>query len=224
MTEVDKIKHRYDVRKTSERVLRHSTSSTYSRFIVEERELKYRQILNKHFEQPALVKMLEVGAGTGGNLPFFQRMGIPSEHIHANELLHDRFEQLHKNFPGCKSYLGNALDLPFSGEFDLVFQSTVFTSILDSSFKKLLAEKLLDMTRPGGIVLWYDFIYNNPANPDVKGVSRKEIKALFQKARSIQFHSVTLAPPIGRRTGSLYPLINGLFPFLRSHIIAVITK
>ena len=51
--------------------------------------------------------------------------------------------------------------------------------------------------KPDGIILWYDFIYNNPSNPDVKRVSKKEIINLFSGVDNIQFYKVTLAPPIG---------------------------
>ena len=90
--------------------------------------------------------------------------------------------------------------------------------------KKKFAKKMLDLTKPNGIVLWYDFIDNNPNNKDVKGVSKKEIKQLFSAASKIHFYAVTLASPIGRRVGKLYTIINNLFPFFRSHVIAIIEK
>ena len=51
------------------------------------------------------------------------------------------------------------------------------------------------MVKHDGIVLWYDFKFNNPWNNDVEGVNRKEIKQLFPFAKSINFYNVTLAPP-----------------------------
>ena len=46
----------------------------------------------------------------------------------------------------------------------------VFPSILDDSFQQKLADRMWALTKPGGGILWYDFIYNNPRNPDVRGV------------------------------------------------------
>lgn len=80
------------------------------------------------------------------------------------------------------------------------------------------------MAKENGLILWYDFKYNNPSNKDVKGVNKREIKELFPDAKKIIFHNVTLAPPIGRRVGKFYNLVNLLFPFLRTHIIAEIYK
>jgi hypothetical protein len=119
---------------------------------------------------------------------------------------------------------GDALLLEFESYFDVVFQSTVFTSILDSDFKKKLAVKMFDMVKDDGLVLWYDFKYDNPNNKDVKGVGKNEIKELFPEAKKIIFHNVTLAPPIGRRVGKFYNVVNFLFPFLRTHIISEIYK
>ncbi|MBU1262850.1 hypothetical protein KJ640_07895 [bacterium] len=38
---------------------------------------------------------------------------------------------------------------------------------------------------------------NNPSNPDVRGVKKKEVKHLFPN-RTFDFHRITLAPPITR--------------------------
>lgn len=131
---------------------------------------------------------------------------------------------MNKNIPNANIYSGNALELKFEKYFDVVFQSTVFTSILDYNFKKLLAQKMWNMTKENGLVLWYDFKYDNPSNKDVKGVGRDEIKKLFPNSKKIVFHNVTLAPPIGRKIGRFYNFFNIIFPFFRTHLIAEIYK
>jgi hypothetical protein len=80
------------------------------------------------------------------------------------------------------------------------------------------------MTKKDGLILWYDFKYNNPKNKDVKGIGKNKIRELFKQAKTIEFHNVTLAPPIGRKVKRFYNLVNFLFPFLRTHVIAVIKK
>ncbi len=188
-----------------------------------ERELEYMQIFRKLFgENLCDSKILEIGAGGGDNLLFFHRLGIPWHNIYANELLEDRVTKLKEQLQSSTIIPGNALDLEFDQYFDVVFQSTVFTSILDYNFKRNLALKMMRMVKKGGILLWYDFKYNNPSNNDVKGINKKELRKLFKEARVISFKRVTLAPPIGRRIGKWYNLINILFPFLRTHLIAII--
>ena len=224
MDEIEEIKKRYEARKTNLDLSKYDLSNFYINSIVKERELLYKQIITKYFKHLTNLKVLEIGAGTGGNLTAFIRLGIPTKQIVANELLKDRSDELKLNFPEITILEGNALEINEKEKFDIVFQSTVFTSILDDEFKKKLAQKMLQITNEKGIILWYDFIYNNPRNKDVKGVTKKEIKSLFSSASKIHFYSATLAPPIGRRIGKLYNLINKLFPFLRSHVIAVIEK
>jgi len=224
MDEIDKIKERYKSRQTAEIKSKYAEGNTYSKNIVKERELLYASILTNKFAKIEDVKLLEIGAGEGLNLNGFMNLGIPKENITINELLEDRVVVLKQNYPDIKAYSGNALDIPSSEQFDVVFQSTVFTSILDKALKQQIANKMLELVKPNGIILWYDFIYDNPNNKDVKGVSKQEIRQLFAKASEITIKKVTLAPPIGRRVGNLYGVLNGVFPFLRSHVVAVIEK
>jgi len=155
---------------------------------------------------------------------FFARRGIKWGNIWANELLEDRFKILEGKFPNSNLYKGDASQLGFKNEFDMVFQSTVFTSVLDDELKQKLAEKMMEMVKPDGIILWYDFMYDNPGNKHVKVIKKSEIRKLFASAKDIKFHKVTLASPISRRFYRIYHIINTLFPFLRTHVIAVIKK
>lgn len=224
MDEVDKIKQRYAARDTDEKYKKYYANNAFTQNIVKERENIYRKILANNFADLYPVKFMEIGAGSGGNMPFFLNLGIKKENMFANELLDDRVQGLKKNQPGINIYPGNALDINFVEEFDIVFQSTVFTSVIDDNFRKQLADKMWAMLKKGGMVLWYDFVFSNPRNKDVKKVTREEVKHLFPKAKSITFYPVTLAPPISRRVGNLYKTINFLFPFLRTHIVAEIHK
>lgn len=224
--ETDAVAERYARRKTSKNVQQHSANYVYNHFIQSERELVYLELLHRHFSDIETLRILEIGAGHGTNLHFMKKAGIPWENIAANELLPERLAVLKSDFPLVQIYEGDAATIKMKESekgFDVVFQSTVFTSILDRKIRQQLARVMWDLVLPGGMVLWYDFVYDNPANPDVKKVTRTEVKQLFPNADNIFFKSVTLAPPIGRRIGRWYPLFN-LFPFLRTHVVAAIHK
>jgi hypothetical protein len=108
----------------------------------------------------------------------------------------------------------------------VVLQSLVFSSILDDAFQAALARRMWQLVRPGGGVLWYDFVYDNPANPDVRGVPVRRVRELFPEA-AIVIRRVTLAPPISRRVCRIHPAAYGVFnalPFLRTHVLCWLSK
>ncbi|MEW6470156.1 MAG: class I SAM-dependent methyltransferase [Bacteroidota bacterium] len=224
MDEIQRILEAYrkrDINRVDERQYRFTH---YRRYTQLERERVYARVVRKYIADISSAKIMEVGAGDGTNLAYFRDLGFYEKNIYANELRPDKCAEIGSLLPASVVCAGNASELSFKDEFDICFQSTVFTSILSDKLKREVALKMFDMTRPGGIVLWYDFIYDNPWNKDVKGVKKAEVRKLFPGAKKITFWRVMLAPPLGRRVGVLYPVFNFLFPFLRSHIIAVIEK
>lgn len=95
-------------------------------------------------------------------------------------------------------HCGNATRLPFiNANFDLVVQFVVFSSILDRTVKEMVAREMLRVLKEKGLILWYDFFVNNPSNPDVRGIRKREITHLFPDCH-IDFHRVSSAPPLCR--------------------------
>lgn len=173
-------------------------------------------------------KLIEIGCGGGLNLLYFLKLGFNPENIVANELIEQRAESARKLLPeSIKIIIGNAIDLQLPAEeFDIVFQSTVFSSILSFNSRKKLADVIWKIVKPGGGILWYDFIYNNPQNPNVKRVTLKDINELFPEAQKRTWR-LTLAPPISRFVTKFHPnfyhVFNSLL-FLRTHILCWIKK
>lgn len=173
-------------------------------------------------------KLLEVGCGMGMNLLQFIQLGFLPENLTGNELLSERISAAQNVLPDAINILSgdaSTLNLPQSA-YDIVYQSTVFSSILDDEFQMKLAKKMWELVKPGGGVLWYDFIYNNPSNPDVKAVPVTRIRQLFPEGKLTMWR-LTLAPPISRRVCALHPVLYHLFnafPFLRTHVLCWIQK
>lgn len=176
----------------------------------------------------ASMRLLEVGCGSGGNLQELLRLGFAPQHLTGVDLLADRIEAARVGLPSAVTlHQGDASRLAVQVEsLDIVFVSTVFSSLLADAFQQRLAHAMWRWVKPGGGVLWYDFTYNNPRNPDVRGVPRRRIQALFPEGR-MTVRRVTLAPPISRRvcriSSAAYGLFNAL-PFLRTHLLCWIAK
>ena len=101
-----------------------------------------------------------------------------------------------------------------------------FPSKPDDGFQQKLGDRMWALTKPGGGVLWYDFIFINPRNPDVRGVPLQRIRALFPQGK-IHPWKLTLAPPLSRRVTRLHPnlyYVFNIFPFLRTHLLCWIRK
>jgi hypothetical protein len=221
---IDQIRSQYAKRILNGANEKYTAHPIYQDYIIEERERIYLQYINQLRIPKSEIKLMEIGAGLGLNLPVFEKNGLQWENLYANELLEERVNQMRATLPTPNIFAGDALDLPFENKFDVVFQSTVFTSVLSEPFRISLARKMWKMLKDDGFILWYDFIYDNPNNPDVRKANRGDVLKYFPQAKQIDFHSVTLAPPIGRRIGHAYGWMNALFPFLRSHLIAIIYK
>ncbi|MFD0680810.1 MULTISPECIES: class I SAM-dependent methyltransferase [unclassified Paenibacillus] len=229
MNEVQKIQERYKRRNDINEESLYSFLNPEVYFSQQEKEralirwIKYSKLL-----PISEVKLLEVGCGSGGNLLQFIKIGFSPENLVGNELLEERCKHARHYLPEAVSLiLGDASNLDLKeSSFDVVLQSTVFTSILDYEFQQKLAKHMWSLVKPGGGVLWYDFVYNNPNNSDVRGVSVSNIQKLFPDGK-IKTWRLTLAPPISRRVTKLHPSmysICNLIPLLRTHVLCWIQK
>lgn len=226
--ELDEISARYERRK-------HIPADRYARLnpavnaAVRERQAALvRLFVQQGIRDLSGCKVLEVGCGSGGNLLELLQFGAAPENLVGNELLPERLDAARARLPEAVAlYPGDASQLLLpDASFDIVYQSTVFSSILDDGLQEALALKMWRLVRPGGGVLWYDFTFDNPRNPDVRGVNVARIRELFPQGELV-VRRVTLAPPIARRAVPVHPFFYGLFnaiPFLRTHVLGWIKK
>ncbi len=185
------------------------------------------------FEQAGLhdlsqLTLLEVGCGAGGNLLELLRLGFAPAHLSGVELLPERLAQARAVLPEAVSlHGGDALGLAVPAHsLDIVYASTVFSSLLDDAYQQRLAGAMWAWLKPGGAVLWYDFTVDNPRNQDVRGVPVARLRALFPQGR-LRCRRVTLAPPLARAVTKAHPTLYSLFnalPWLRTHVLAWIDK
>jgi len=170
---------------------------------------------------------LEVGCGTLGRLAELIDWGVPLDHLHGIELDARQAEVARWRLPVADLRVGDAKNMPWPDEtFHLVIASTLFSSILDAAVRKAVAREITRVLAPGGALLCYDFAVNNPRNPDVRKLTRRELGQLFPDLHG-QVRSVTLAPPIARLIAPrcwLLATMLEMVPFLRTHLLAVLIK
>ena len=227
-SEPSNVRKRYQNRPNAATAYRALDPAVYMR--VQERQRCLIRILDSNFGRDvAHLKVLEVGCGGGGNLLELISLGVAPAGLVGVELIEERADLARSRLPADTVVIcGDAASSPLPpGPFDIVYQSTVFSSILDAEFRSRLAGRMWTCVKPGGGVLWYDFAFDNPRNPDVRGVTTDEIHSLFPLAASVSVHRVTLAPPIARFVTRMYPPLYNFFNSfspLRTHRLCWIQK
>jgi len=212
--DLDRLRREYDNRR-----LRLAGSDMYSPFnvanlfIIQQRQRAVLKQLRRHgFFPLENRRVLELGCGAGGILLEFLNFGASASTLHGTELLLDRVQIARARVSNLPLTCADGQDLPYARDsFDLSMQFTVFSSILDDTIRARLAGEMLRVTRPGGMILWYDF-WLNPVNRQTMGMRPAEVRRLFPDC-NLEFHKVTLAPPLARR---LVPFSWGIALFLET--------
>ncbi|MES2888393.1 MAG: class I SAM-dependent methyltransferase [Pseudomonadota bacterium] len=198
----------------------------------QERQRAILAMLGRGFQDPSTCRVMEVGSGDGGNLLDLLRWGFEPDRLAGIDLLPERHHCARQRLPSAVSLvLGDACDVleaqvrTQQDLYDIVWQSTVFSSLLDDRVQQRLARAMWSALRPGGAVLWYDFTVDNPSNPDVRGVSLRRVRSLFPEAH-VTARRLTLAPPLARSLARVHPRLCDVFnwPWLRTHCLAWLAK
>jgi ubiquinone/menaquinone biosynthesis C-methylase UbiE len=208
---------------------RYSWFNPAYQLLVQQRELQSIAMLSRYgFANLESKTVLEVGCGTGQWLRDFIKWGANPENIAGIDLLPDRVLRAKQLSPAAVHVqCASAAELGFGDDsFDIVLQSAVFTSILDFSMKRQVAAEMIRVSKPQGLILWYDYRVNNPSNQDVRGVKRREIYQLFPNCH-VELNPTTLLPPLARALAPYSYLICYLLGKIRplcTHYLGVIRK
>lgn len=170
-------------------------------YLIQQRQREILTLLRREgFFPLADKRILEVGCGAGGVLREFLWYEANAERLHGVDLLQWRLQEARQFTPHLPLVNADGQGLPYADEcFDLVLQFTVFDSILDETIRRNLANEMLRVLKPGGMILWYDF-WINPLNTQTRGLRKAEIRALFPGCQ-FAFKRITLAAPLARWFG-----------------------
>jgi ubiquinone/menaquinone biosynthesis C-methylase UbiE len=198
-------------------------------FMMQGRERTVLELFREHHVTDlSQCRILEIGCGHGQWLGDFLKWGAHPAKLMGIDLIPERIEWARERLPASvRLEVGSAAALDVADQScDIVVQSTVLSSVLDQALRKEIARELLRATKPGGLILWYDFFVNNPRNPDVRGIKLGEIANLFPNC-DIDVRRVTLAPPLTRAVvphSRLLAEVLQVIPWLRTHFCGVIRR
>ena len=111
------------------------------------------------------LSVLDVGCGNGSFLRRLIEYGVIPCNLMGTEYIEDRVLSARSlTHAEVKFHLGPLVELIKDRKYDLVCAHTVFSSILSSVERQELAKQMWDRVRPGGVIMIFDFRYNNPKN------------------------------------------------------------
>jgi len=177
----------------------------------------------------AELNILDFGCGNGRWFGRWIAWGAVPANLTGVDLRAKAIDLAHATFSQCSFRVMHEGRVPCAdGSFDVVVQNVVFSSILDDGLRHTAASEIARVLKPSGIILWCDFIFNNPQNPNVRGVKKGDIRALFPGFEAVVMKRIVLAPPLARRIVPLSWLAAEIaelsFPLLRTHIFAMLRK
>jgi SAM-dependent methyltransferase len=186
-----------------------------------ERNEVLAELLTRYLARPlAECRILDFGCGTGVITNWIHFHGASSRRIIGVDLQRDKVVSARRAYPDLTFVEASGERLPFPDKrFDIVLAFTVFSSILDRSLAEKIAAELMRVLAAGGMIVWYDMRYPNPANPHVKAMTRSRIRGLFPELTS-RLDTLTLLPPVAERLGPLTDMLYlrlASIPVLRSH-------
>ena len=162
--EVDRIRRVY-ARRDSARARPGAVVAAY-RLVNEDRHARMRALVR----QLGLwgETLLDVGCGVGWDLEQWATHGWPAVRLTGVDLVEERVVRARERVPEANVQVVGGDTLPFvDGSFAVTTAVTVFSSILDPGVRRRLFGEMTRVTRPGGLVLVYDFVVRNPRNHDV---------------------------------------------------------
>ncbi|MBX3413360.1 MAG: class I SAM-dependent methyltransferase [Pirellulales bacterium] len=155
-------------------------------------------------------RVLDVGSGRNEFLAAcHERWGHTGPLLCGVELMPDRVEGGRQEYPYLTLVCGSADRLEFAdASFDLVHQGMLLTSILDEALRRAIVAEMMRVVRPGGYILWYDFVWN-PTNRHARGIGYRALCNYFPGWKVADRRRVTVVPPLARLVSRVSPALVG---------------
>jgi SAM-dependent methyltransferase len=196
-------------------------------FLVQGLERALLAALARHgFADLARRSILDVGCGDGSFLRRLVTYGADRARLAGVDLLPERVEAARQREPGIDLRCADASALPYPDHaFDLLFQMTVFSSILDERMLRAVAAEMARLVKPDGAIISYDFRVTRDRR-NTRPVRARDLARLFP-GFGLDVRRITLVPPLARllagRSWTACALLETI-PLLRTHELVVLRK
>lgn len=198
--DADRLRDYYATRLGSQEIAQRSSLSDPAALFSRQRRARVAlSLLTAHgVTDLSSLRLLEIGCGSGDVAAEYYSHGARPSNIHGLDILPNRAAEAAERVPGGRFVVGDGASLPYRDQgFDILLQYTALSSILSPEWRRGVAAEMLRVLRPGGLILWYDFMWN-PLNKQTVGLRKKDLHELFPNCE-LEFRRVTLIPPVARR-------------------------
>ncbi len=174
------------------------------------------------------MKVLDFGCGNGLWLTRWLSWGATSGNLSAADIREEALQLAQNQAPKSKLCPVRESGLEMQDEScDIVYQNLVFSSILEAKYRKAAGSEIARVIKPGGVLFWYDLLYNNPLNRNIRKVPLSEVRDLFPGYEIAYQSKIILAPPIARLVTPFSSRVADFFEnisLLRTHLFIALRK
>jgi ubiquinone/menaquinone biosynthesis C-methylase UbiE len=171
--------------------------------------------------------IVDLGAGDGKDLATFRELGARGDRLVALDVLPEVAGIARRHHPWMSCVAADSASLPLrDGHFDLVYQSTMISSVLSHERRAQILAEVLRVMAPGGFFLSYDTRYPNPWNRNTRPLRVRELRQAFAGWR-MKVWTLTALPPLVRLLAPVsLAACRALeaLPVLRSNMLALVRK
>lgn len=165
------------------------------------------------------LRVLDVGCGGGEDLTAFAAASFATENLVGVDLLAVTRPAL----PGTRQasvVRADASALPFPARtFDATLQSTMLSSVLDESVRRLIVSEMARVTRPGGYLISYEMRMGVRNNQNLSPLDERAHRALFGPWGNVHLERMNLHLSIASRVPRAAAAALQRIRALRSHCL-----
>jgi ubiquinone/menaquinone biosynthesis C-methylase UbiE len=151
-----------------------------------------------HLKKPVGdLSVCDIGCGGGLDLEGWRDAGVPEDSLAGTELIAERVATARTKLPTADIRGVDGFALPFTADsFDVCSASLVLSTIVSEPNRKQLLAEMARVTRPGGLVLVYDFAIRKPWNHNVVAITTRGLTRLWKPPNQV-LHAAPFLPFLG---------------------------